>query len=89
MDGGMGQHLLAKGLKTKGSLWSATALINKKYHNLVVDSHLDFIRAGADVIITNNFSARKTRMIQNKVEKHFDFANKKLNKKNNRFFWIC
>ena len=77
MDGGMGQHLLAKGLKTKGSLWSATALINKKYHNLVVDSHLDFIRAGADVIITNNFSARKTRMIQNKVEKHFDFANKK------------
>ena len=31
LDGGMGQELLAKGLKAKGSLWSATALIEKKY----------------------------------------------------------
>ncbi len=77
LDGGMGQHLLTKGLKTKGSLWSATALIDEKYHHLVIDSHLDFIRSGADVIITNNFSARKIRMIQNKVEKHFEYANKK------------
>ena len=43
LDGGMGQHLLAKGLKPKGSLWSATALIDKKYHQLIVDAHLDFI----------------------------------------------
>jgi len=77
LDGGMGQHLLTKGLKTTGSLWSATALIDEKYHDLVVDSHLDFIRSGADVIITNNFSARKIRMIQNKAEKHFDYVNKK------------
>jgi len=77
LDGGMGQHLLSKGLKTKGSLWSATALIDEKYHKLVIDSHLDFIKAGAEVIITNNFSARKTRMIQNKVEKHFAYANTK------------
>ena len=77
LDGGMGQHLLTKGLKTKGSLWSATALIDEKYHDLVIDSHLDFIKSGADVIITNNFSARKIRMIQNKVEKLFDYANKK------------
>ena len=77
LDGGMGQELLAKGLKTKGSLWSATALIEKKYHQLVVDAHLDFIKSGADVIVTNNFSARRTRMIQNKVEEHFNYANKK------------
>ena len=31
LDGGMGQELLVKGLKAKGSLWSATALIEKKY----------------------------------------------------------
>ena len=77
LDGGMGQELLAKGLKAKGSLWSATALIEKKYHQLVVDVHLDFIKSGADVIVTNNFSARRTRMIQNKVEEHFNYANEK------------
>jgi len=77
LDGGMGQHLLAKGLKTKGSLWSATALIEKKYHQLVVDAHLDFINSGADLIVTNNFSARRTRMIQNKVDEHFNYANEK------------
>ena len=77
LDGGMGQELLAKGLKAKGSLWSATALIEKKYHQLVVDAHLDFIKSGADVIVTNNFSARRIRMIQNKVEEHFNYANEK------------
>ena len=77
LDGGMGQELLAKGLKAKGSLWSTTALIEKKYHQLVVDAHLDFIKSGADVIVTNNFSARRTRMIQNKVEEHFNYANEK------------
>ena len=77
LDGGMGQNLLAKGLKPKGSLWSATALINKKYHELVVDAHLDFIRSGAEVITTNNFAARRIRMSQNNVEDQFEYANKK------------
>jgi len=77
LDGGMGQELLAKGLKAKGSLWSATALIDKKYHQLVIDAHLNFIKSGADVIVTNNFSARRVRMVQNNVEKHFNYANEK------------
>ena len=77
LDGGMGQHLLAKGLKSKGSLWSATALIDKNYHQLVIDAHLDFIKSGAEVITTNNFSARRTRMIQNNVGEHFNYANEK------------
>ena len=77
LDGGMGQELLAKGLKAKGSLWSATALIEQKYHQLIVNAHLDFIKSGADVIVTNNFSARRVRMIQNKVEDKFNYANEK------------
>ena len=77
LDGGMGQTLLANGLKPKGSLWSATALIEKKYHQLVVDTHLEFIKSGVDVIVTNNFSTRRVRMIQNKVEEHFNYANEK------------
>jgi len=77
LDGGMGQELLGKGLKPKGSLWSATALIEKKYHQLVINAHLDFINSGADIIVTNNFSARRVRMIQNKVEDKFNYANEK------------
>ena len=77
LDGGMGQTLLEKGLKAKGSFWSATALIDKKYHQLVIDTHLDFIESGADVIVTNNFSARRTRTVSNNVEKHFEYANRK------------
>jgi len=77
LDGGMGQTLLAKDLKAKGSLWSATALIEKKYHQLVIDTHLDFIRAGADVIVTNNFSARRKRMKDNNAGEFFNFANQK------------
>ena len=77
LDGGLGQQLLAKGLIAKGSLWSATALINEKYHQMIVDAHLDFINSGADVIVTNNFAARRVRMVENKVEEHFNYANKK------------
>jgi len=77
LDGGMGQTLLANGLVPRGSLWSATALIEKKYHQLVINTHLEFIRSGADVIVTNNFSARRVRMIQNKVDKNFNYANEK------------
>ena len=71
----MGQQLLAKGLKSKGTLWSASALLNKKDHHLITDIHLSFIKAGADVIVTNNFTARKIRMIQNKVISKFKYAN--------------
>ncbi len=77
LDGGMGQLLLSKGLKPKGSLWSGTALIDEKYHQMVIDAHLDFINSGADVIVTNNFAGRRVRMAQNNVEKLFDYANKK------------
>ena len=77
LDGGMGQMLLAKGLKPKGSLWSATALVDKKYHELVVDAHLDFIKSGAEVITTSNFAARRIRMAQNNVENYFNYANEK------------
>mgnify|MGYP000701691666 FL=1 len=77
LDGGMGQELLKRGLKPQGTLWSAAALIEKKYHQLVVDTHLDFINAGADVIVTTTFTARRIRLIQNKCEEHFEYVNTK------------
>ena len=77
LDGGMGQELLARGLVSKGTLWSAGALVDKKYYKLLVDTHLSFINAGADVILTNTFTTRKIRMDQNKVGNLFNFVNKK------------
>ena len=74
-DGGMGQELLSKGLLSKGTLWSASALIDKEFHKLVIDTHISYINAGADIIVTNNFSARKIRMAQNKVLNKFYYAN--------------
>ena len=75
-DGGTGQTLLAKGLKPKGTLWSATALINKNYHGLVVDTHLDFINSGAELIVTNNFAVRKKRFIENNSLEYLEYATK-------------
>ena len=35
LDGGMGQQLLAKGLVSKGTLWSVTANLEKNFHDQV------------------------------------------------------
>jgi len=75
LDGGMGQELLKRGLKPQGTLWSASALIEEKYHQLIIDTHLDFINAGADVIVTTTFTARRNRLIQNDCEKYFEKIN--------------
>ena len=77
LDGGMGQELLARGLVSKGTLWSASSLIEEKNHQLVIDTHLSFINAGADVILTNSFTCRRVRMEQNKVGNLFNFVNQK------------
>ena len=71
----MGQELLNRGLKPKGTLWSAHALIDKDCHQMVIDSHLDFINAGAEVIVTATFTARRLRLIQNDSEKYFEKIN--------------
>ena len=75
LDGGMGQELLIKGLKPKGTLWSAHALIDESCHQMVIDAHLDFINAGAEVIVTSTFTARRNRLIQNDCEKYFEQIN--------------
>ena len=77
LDGGMGQELLARGMEPNGTLWSANALLQKKYHKLLLDTHLDFIKAGAEVIVTTTFTTRKIRLKDNGVEDKFEYLNKK------------
>jgi len=76
LDGGMGQELLNRGVKPHGTIWGASALLHKKYHKIVVQTHLDFINAGAEVIVTNSFGSRKRRLIENNLEKKFEKLNK-------------
>ena len=77
LDGGMGQELLARGMEPNGTLWSANALLKEKYHKLLLNTHLDFIKAGAEVIVTTTFTTRKVRLRDNGVEDKFDYLNKK------------
>lgn len=67
LDGGMGQELLNRGIQSYGSLLGASALLNKKYHKIVIKTHLDFIKSGAEVIVTNSFGSRKRRMVENNI----------------------
>ena len=77
LDGGMGQELLARGMEPNGTLWSANALLQDKYHQLLLDTHVDFIKAGAEVIVTTTFTTRKTRLRDNQVEDKFEYLNSK------------
>ena len=76
LDGGMGQELLARGMKPNGTLWSAGALLEEKNHSLVENVHKDFVKAGADVIVTNTFTTRRVRLRENNVEDKFEKLNK-------------
>jgi len=77
LDGGMGQELLARGMEANGTLWSANALLQDKYHKLLLDIHLDFINSGAEVIVTTTFTTRRMRLRDNGVEDKFEYLNTK------------
>lgn len=55
LDGGMGRYL-KKLTPYDPELWSASNIVNETYHKYVVQAHLDFLNAGAEVITTNNFT---------------------------------
>ncbi len=75
LDGGMGQELLARGMKTYGTIWSANAILNQNYHQLLLDTHRDFVKAGAEVIVTNTFTTRRKRLKENNIEDKFEYLN--------------
>ena len=54
LDGGMGAELIRRGAASRDELWSAKALLEAPED--VVQTHLDFIKAGAQIITTNSYS---------------------------------
>ena len=77
LDGGMGQELLARGLPSNSTLWSASAILHKKYNPLVLDTHVDYIKAGAEIIVTTTFATRQKRLKENNLQDKFEYLNKK------------
>ena len=77
LDGGMGQELLARGMKPNSTLWSANAILDENYHKLVLDTHADFIKAGAEIIVTTTFATRQKRLKENNLLDKFEYLNQK------------
>ena len=74
LDGGMGQTLLKQGMISQGTLWSASALLDSSLHQMVINAHQEFMKAGAKVITTNNFTVRKLRFSENNILDKFEEA---------------
>ena len=60
LDGGMGQELRRRSSRPASPLWSAQVMLDEP--ELVVAAHLDYIEAGAQVIIVNTYSATPQRL---------------------------
>jgi len=60
-----------------GTLWSATALVDEILNHLVLDSYLDFINSGPEIIVTSNFKVRKNTFAKNLIIDKFSIANRR------------
>ena len=60
LDGGMGQELVRRSGKAPTPLWSARIMLDNP--DLVEGLHIDFIKAGAKVIVLNNYTATPARL---------------------------
>ncbi|KAL3782970.1 hypothetical protein HJC23_003126 [Cyclotella cryptica] len=55
LDGGTGEELFLHGVPDDRKIWSATAIVNEKYHSTVERVHRSFIEAGSQAITTNSY----------------------------------
>eukprot|EP01084_Bolivina_argentea_P252472 423785_1 len=56
LDGSMGKYLVSNGLPHNSQLWSSLALVEEKYHDLIVNAHIAYLNCGCNVITTNNYA---------------------------------
>ena len=60
LDGGLGQELYRRGVARNDVLWSANAM--KDHADIVRQVHIDFIRAGANIITINSYCTNPDRL---------------------------
>uniref|UniRef100_A0A7S4R824 Hcy-binding domain-containing protein n=2 Tax=Ditylum brightwellii TaxID=49249 RepID=A0A7S4R824_9STRA len=56
LDGGTGEELFRRGVPDDRKIWSATAVVNEQYHQVLIDVHRSFVNAGSDAITSNSYS---------------------------------
>ncbi|MEJ1976991.1 MAG: homocysteine S-methyltransferase family protein [Acetobacteraceae bacterium] len=69
LDGGTGRELLKRGVPILTHIWSGTALLEAP--DIVRQVHLDFIKAGADIITTNTYGIVRERLAEIGMEDRF------------------
>ena len=69
LDGGMGGELIRRGVAERTGLWSAKPLVENP--EAVVQAHLDYIAAGAQVIITNSYSTIPSYLCKEHLESRY------------------
>jgi len=74
LDGGLGQELIHRGVKQRGMLWSASALLEAP--QTVRAIHEDYIRAGARIITTNTYMTTRARLAAGGVPDRFEELNR-------------
>jgi S-methylmethionine-dependent homocysteine/selenocysteine methylase len=74
VDGGMGTQLEKAGVAMHGKVWSGEAVLSNP--DVVRRVHEDFIRAGAEVIITNTFAAGRHMLEPGGLGEHVATINK-------------
>jgi S-methylmethionine-dependent homocysteine/selenocysteine methylase len=73
LDGAMGRELRRRGVETRNTIWSATALLVAPQE--VVNVHLDNIAAGADIITTNTYGIIRHELASEGLESKFESLN--------------
>ncbi len=63
LDGATGTELNRRGVETGLPLWSANALLNGRDSQILKQIHIDYLRAGADIITTNTFRTHRRALI--------------------------
>lgn len=56
LDGGTGEECFRRGVPDDRKIWSARALVDPQYHEIVRQVHAAFIMAGSRFITTSNYS---------------------------------
>jgi len=74
IDGGMGTLLQQSGVPMDGKVWSGRAVLS--HPAAVQQAHEDFIKAGAEVIITNTFAAARHMLEPGGLSEHVEAINR-------------
>ncbi len=74
IDGGVGSELARRGVPMSNAAWSGTAVL--AHASIVTAVHLDYVRAGADVIIVNTFGSARFMLEAAGVGDRFESVNR-------------